>query len=263
MNISRLCIAATVLPLASSTRPREQPPNEPENASHGRWPAVRQATDIRDSPLTNKLPNISESDYAPKLCANKADGWQKIRDERGIRIYARTDPGKSFQRLRGEFEMPGTKNDAVEALMNPEHFIDWLDGMREITVRDREPNDDAFTLHAISQEANLLVTTIPAREILLRCERRHGPKDNGSQLTMKMLPSPKESSKNRIYADAFDGEVAITPRGKDTVVVSFSCYFEPGGKLPAWAINRVSAGSVYKSMYNARNRIMDVQNTSS
>lgn len=157
--------------------------------------------------------------------------------------------------------MPGTKNDAVKALMNPEHFIDWLDGMQEITVRDREPNDDAFTLHAISQEANLLVTTIPAREILLRCERKHGPKDNGSQLTMKMLPPPKESSKNRIYADAFDGEVAITPRDKDRVAVSFSCYFEPGGKLPAWAINRASAGSVYKSMDNARNRIMSVQNT--
>lgn len=260
MDISRLGMAAALFPFASITQRCEQFLGGLISTQQARLPAVTDAPDMRDvsSPVT-QMANISPTSFLPEVSAASADGWEKTRDEDGIRIFARTDPGKSFQRLRGEFQIKGTKQVALNALMDPEHFIDWLDGMQKITVSDRTENDQAFTLHAVSKEANLLVTTIPAREISLRCERKDSPKDGSTQLTMKMLPPPKETSKNRIYADAFDGEVSLTPKGKGEIEMSFSCYFEPGGSLPAWAINRVSAGSVYKSMNNARNRIFNEQ----
>jgi hypothetical protein len=253
MDISRLCMAAAMLPLTTLTLASKQYAGDQRVTQQSRLMPQCQDIDLRQSAHGNHLSNI-DSNPTPET-TSELKGWEKTRDQDGIKIYTRTDPGKAFQRLKGEFEMVGSEDDAMTALMDPDHFIDWLDGMAEIKISDRTPNDQAFTLNAVSKEANFLLFTIPAREISIRCEQEDLPHKGGKRLTMNMLPKPTQKSKNRIYADAFEGEVTIAAKRNDQIGVSFDCYFEPGGQLPAWAVNSVSAGSVFKSMTNARHRI--------
>jgi hypothetical protein len=258
MDISRLCKAATLLPLTTLANNCEKAIACRFITEQARLNPKPHDVDMRRLSRESPLPDLTPS-AAPQPLATESN-WEKTRDTDGIRIYTRLDPGKPFQRMRGEFETTSTAENALQALMDPDHFIDWLDGMQEITISDRRENDKAFTLNAVSKEANLLLFTIPAREVSIRCERHNMPNDGSTCLTMKMLPPPPTQNKNRIRADAFDGEVVITPKAAGKVGISFNCYFEPGGSLPAWAVNSVSAGSVFKSMQNARQRITELFN---
>jgi len=170
----------------------------------------------------------------------------------GITLSTHLRPGSDFHQLEGTLKTKGNLAQAENLLLEPENIQQWFDGLECIEVTEKK-DQQHFQLQAQTKAFNLLFLHIPAREIHLECQQKSNATRQSTTLIMNRLPPPTDHDDSpTIYAKAFEGKITITQHRSNQLEIQFHCHLEPGGRLPAWAVNKATSGSIIKSLRNAQ-----------
>lgn len=172
-----------------------------------------------------------------------AQSWELVKEDNGIRVFTRSEPGSSLKSFRGEKIIQASFDKICAVLDNPYDTSWWGDGISDIRVLAYEPLKFAryymvYQLPWPMSDRDLVVETAVSQDAVTG-ERRFITRSLADQL-------PEKSGRVRMKDYRQSWTVQPMKEGKVRVVLEGS--FNPGGNIPSSAYNLVVERTPVKSI---------------
>lgn len=191
-----------------------------------------------------------------------AGEWQLQTEQDGVAVFTRDVDGSNYQAFRGVTEVPVELNQAIALMNDTEACPQWMHNcknpelihkfspLKRITFMVNDfpwpAKDRALLLEAsIAQEYPSRVVTVSLNSISEN-ELPENP----------LAPIPK--NKAQIVENA-EGRFIFTPLSDTSTRVEYEMHLEPGGALPAAAVNALIVETPLKTLQNMQRVVQDAK----
>jgi len=145
---------------------------------------------------------------------NQDDGWEFKKNKSGIKIYTRESNDSNIKELKFTVTINATMNQAVTLLADVDNFP-WPMSDRDLVVYS-EVKQDSIT-KVVTSDTNSRADYMPKEDGYIRIQNHFN-------------------------------KWIFTPVSADTIEVTYLLKSDPGGSIPAWAINMAIDQGPVKSM---------------
>lgn len=176
--------------------------------------------------------------------------WKYLTEKQGIKVYSKAVPGSKVKALKVECVLNATPTALVTLLLDVPAAEQWVSHTKSsVLLRQVSPaelyyysevnlpwpleNRDFVAHVKVSQDKNTRIVTV------------HAP----------AIPGWVTHKKGIVRVDHSIGLWTITPLGQNQVKVSYSLQVDPGGVIPAWAVNALSSQGPIDSFIKMKQKL--------
>jgi hypothetical protein len=179
-----------------------------------------------------------------------AQTWDFIKEQNGIKIYTRTEAGKSLKSYKGvaDIKAPAEK---VFALIEDVNNTDWWDkNLTQIKVLHYEK---------CKMAQYYLVYDLPwpvtDRDLCVDVKVSIDPVTGVSKITAVPLTGVIPENQDKVRIHEYRQCWTVTPAGKETTHVILEGFVDPAGSIPDWLSNMLIVDSPIKVINGLKVRL--------
>lgn len=182
--------------------------------------------------------------------AAQAQSWDFIKEKDHIKIYTRTEAGKTLKSFKGEADIRAPADKVFNLIGNVKNLDWWDKNLREIRVLyyEKEKRSQYYLVYnspwPVTDRdmcAEATITTDPVT----------GVRTIWSLPLLDMVPENPEYVRIKDYWQCW----TITPTGKNTVHVLLEGYVDPAGSVPDWIYNMVITDTPLKIIRGVKQQL--------
>jgi hypothetical protein len=179
-----------------------------------------------------------------------AQPWEFIKENEGIKVYTRTEPGHSLKSFKGEAYVKGDVNKVAYLLGNAENFDWWDEAIHSIKVMEfqREKYIRYYLIYDVPwplYDRDLCVEAFISNDPLT------GRRIIYTKALLDVVPEDPDMVRMTDYWQRWTAE----PAKDGTVHLILEGYADPGGYIPAWLYNMVITDTPINVIKKVRDRI--------
>jgi hypothetical protein len=193
--------------------------------------------------------------YASVVLAQESE-WELVRSEEGINIYSRkTATGRGLKELKVVAEVKGSLSAIISAFSEKSKFPKWVYGCGSAQMLEVV---SAFeTYHYQTTE---MPWPVQNRDLILHTVIKQHPQTKVITIDSKGVPDYRPENKDFIRIRDYKAFWVLTPKPNGIVEILYTVNFDPGGILPDWVVNMVSADGPLKTVKNLRVVVAEYKN---
>ena len=181
---------------------------------------------------------------AEPLGAQTAEGWELRKEENGIRVLTRPQPGSDFAAVRAEMVLDGASLAALTALIEDPGACALLESRcAEARVLER-PSAQEMLLY----RHNDMPFPIKDRDMVLRVTTTQDPETLRVAITLVAEAGVLPENPRRVRLLSATSAWFFTPMDEGRVEVVSEGHIDPGASLPAWMLNRFLVDAPFNTM---------------
>jgi hypothetical protein len=154
----------------------------------------------------------------------------------GFTVYERQNDESGLSRFRLEAERPEATSRVVAALMRMQTDDRFLAENQERIVLSDDP-DGRLVLMRVD------LPLVKDREVALRTRENFGA-DGSYRFSWRVAEDAPPPTSEYARVDGSEGFWLLTPVTSGGTQVVYESFYDPGGSLPSWLINRIVRGQV-------------------
>lgn len=178
--------------------------------------------------------------------------WELQRNDEQAMAYSRIDKASGLQVCRVETVMKASLNALVAMQRDAARIPQWMDGVK--SSRIVQEADNYYITHTLVPSP----WPVKDRDSVVRSDIRQ--QEDGSVLIEFASVEgvvPLQKSYERVQN--VKGYWCFTPLQDGKTRVEYEVMVDPGGKLPAWLVNRFALDVPYNSIKQMHKRVRDPQ----
>lgn len=178
--------------------------------------------------------------------------WELQRNDEQAMAYSRIDKASGLQVCRVETVMKASLNALVAMQRDAARIPQWMDGVK--SSRIVQEADDYYITHTLVPSP----WPVKDRDSVVRSDIRQ--QDDGSVLIeFASVEGVVPLQKNYERVQNVKGCWCFTPLQDGKTRVEYEVMVDPGGKLPAWLVNRFALDVPYNSIKQMHKLVRDPQ----
>lgn len=186
------------------------------------------------------------------LVAQKDCEFQMQKD--GIKVYTCKRPNSNLNAVQAYFEVEATLEQYASLVLNVEDYKYWNFATTNPKV-----------LEKINEEELIYYTEVSApwpvtdRFVVLHLTVREDPESNHLFVLLRNVPEKLPSKEGFVRVQEYNSILEITPLSAGKLKVDFYLEVDPGGAIPAWAINLISTKFPITTFSNLKKRLAQLR----
>ena len=179
-----------------------------------------------------------------------AQPWTFAKEEDGIRVYTRQEPGKTLKSYRGVADIQAPADKVFSLIEDVKHTEWWDDDIIEIRVLDYE-KDKRARYYLVFDSPWPVSNRDLYVDVTASADRAKGIYSVISVPLAEKMPDRDGLVRIRDYRQSW----TIKSTGVNSSHVVLEGYGDPGGNIPVWVANKIVTQSPVKSIQGIVNRI--------
>ena len=172
------------------------------------------------------------------------------KDEDSIKVYTCAAENLKFKTIKAAFTVNTELSRLAAFVLDVENYVHWQ--YNTIQVRTIEKVNDHEVIYYTEIAAPWPVSN---RDMITRISIVQDPGTKIVTITTKSVPGLIPPKENLVRVPMSLGIWTVVPISSSHLEVSYLMQIDPGGSVPAWLINMVSAQAPYESFKNLKEKI--------
>ncbi len=178
--------------------------------------------------------------------------FQMIRD--GIKVYTCKRDDSNFKAVRASFEVKATLDLYASIVLNVEDYKYWNFATTNPSIVER-----------ISDQELVYYTEVTApwpvtdRFVVLHLSVKEDPETNHLWVILENVPDKLPQKDGLVRVKEYYSTLEVIPQDNGNLKIDYFLEVDPGGAIPAWAINLVSTKFPINTFSNLKKRIQKLQ----
>jgi hypothetical protein len=186
-----------------------------------------------------------------------ADEWREVANQGGVRVYARTEPGRTMPLLRAETTIAASPYELMAVIKDVSGHSEWIHMCAEARLLQRESETVSYVYTRID-----VPWPISDRDAVLRSELE--VIEPGVELLASFrIAAPVErdvAARPGIWRmERLRGHYRLRATGDGQTHVEYAMDMDPGGFVPAWMVARGARDMPLKTLANLRERVRETR----
>ncbi|QRR03099.1 lipid-binding protein [Dyadobacter sandarakinus] len=176
--------------------------------------------------------------------------WKFVIEKQGIRVYSRAVPDSKIKALQVKCTMPGSVAQIVALLMDLDAATKWVSHTKSCKlVRKISPSE----LYYYSEVS--LPWPLENRDFVARIRVSLDPATRIVTVDAPAVPGWVPVRKGIVRITQSTGTWTLTPADAKNTQVQYTLQVDPGGVIPAWLVNSLSAQGPIESFTNMKEQL--------
>lgn len=178
--------------------------------------------------------------------ARAQSSWTFLTEKEGIRVYSRPVTGSKIKALRVECTLNTTLSALVALLLDVPGTTRWVSHTKSCTMLRRVSDAELYYYSEVS-----LPWPLQNRDFVAHVKVSQDPSTGVVTINAPAVPGMVAPKKGIVRVPRSAGLWTLTPMGRQVKVV-YTLQVDPGGALPAWAVNALSSQGPVESFTNMK-----------
>jgi len=177
--------------------------------------------------------------------------WELARDSEGIRVYLRTIEGSAFKEFKGETRVESRLSSLVALLADSDSYPRWMHNCMQARLLQIINPTTRWTYvlnHAPwpARNRDLIMSSVLHQE------------ENGSvTIALQSISGAMPEQENIVRVRSARGFWIFRPVNTSTTDVTYQMHIDPGGQVPAAAVNSSAVENPFRTLKNLITIIRD------
>jgi hypothetical protein len=177
--------------------------------------------------------------------------WHFLTEKEGIRVYSRAVSGSKVKALKVECTLNSTLSALVTLLMDVPGTTQWVSHTKSCTLLRQVSDAELYYYSEVS-----LPWPLQNRDFVAHVKVSQDKASKVVTVNAPAIPGMVAPKKGIVRVPHSIGFWTITPLDKTKIKVSYSLQVEPGGVIPAWAVNALSSQGPIDSFINMKRMLI-------
>jgi len=170
------------------------------------------------------------------LTVQAQSDWKFVTEKEGIRVYSKSVPGSKIKALKVECVLYATASALVTLLLDVPAAVDWVSHTKSCVLLRQVSPAELYYYSEVS-----LPWPLENRDFVAHVKVSQDKVSKEVSVNAPAIPGWVGNKKGIVRVNHSLGLWTITPLDKSRVKVSYSLQVDPGGIIPAWAVNALSS----------------------
>lgn len=169
--------------------------------------------------------------------------WKQVRDRNGIKIYNRRIEGIDFKEFMGEVKIKADIDLIMEIFNDVELGTQWIENVDYMETVKKISEDEGYTYTYSKAPWPVKDRDAVAHNVIIK-----NPEENEIRIIQQGAPEKVPYKKDAVRVESLSSSWVFSEKEDGIVHVRYQVFTDPGGRLPAWLINRVSVSQPYETL---------------
>jgi ribosome-associated toxin RatA of RatAB toxin-antitoxin module len=183
--------------------------------------------------------------------------WRFTTEKDGIKVYSKTVSESKVKALKVECIINASAAQLVALLLDVKAAERWVSHTKSCTLLKRVSDAELYYYSEVN-----LPWPLENRDFVAHVQVSQNPSTKVVTVNAPAIPGMLAAKKGIVRVSQSKGLWIITPLDKERVKVSYSLQVDPGGVIPAWAVNALAAQGPLESFQNMKRELPKYKNTS-
>jgi ribosome-associated toxin RatA of RatAB toxin-antitoxin module len=183
--------------------------------------------------------------------------WRFTTEKDGIKVYSKTVSESKVKALKVECIINASAAQLVALLLDVKAAERWVSHTKSCTLLKRVSDAELYYYSEVN-----LPWPLENRDFVAHVQVSQNPSTKVVTVNAPAIPGMLAARKGIVRVSQSKGLWIITPLDKERVKVSYSLQVDPGGVIPAWAVNALAAQGPLESFQNMKRELPKYKNTS-
>jgi len=177
----------------------------------------------------------------------RGDNWELIKEDKGIRIYSKSDPSSDFIEIKAVSQVESTV-EAFAALMNDvENFKNWMHATKEARLIHRS-GKYRYTYYLLSG----LPWPAQDRDVILNLSIHRDPETEAVYTRSKNVQGLIAEKQGIQRIQSVETSWRFVPESENKIKIIFHTRVLPNVKLPEWLAQQIYHRGPYHTITNMK-----------
>lgn len=195
--------------------------------------------------------------FALILPATAQSDWKFTTEKDGIKVYSKTVPESKVKALKVECIINASAAQLVALLLDVKAAERWVSHTKSCSLIRKVSDAELYYYSEVN-----LPWPLENRDFVAHVQVSQHPVTKVVTVNAPAIPGVISPKKGIVRVSQSKGLWYITPLDKERVKVSYSLQVDPGGIIPAWAVNSLAAQGPLESFQNMRKELPKYKNVS-
>ncbi len=188
-----------------------------------------------------------------------AKKWERIRNEEGIQVYRREDPNSNMFEFKGQGMVYADAARLITLMSDINLMTKWVDGCKRAKLLEKNYTSESYKMninkfYLTLYGENAVPWPLQNRDYVLKGRISYNAKRDTAVINLRNVKHrkmPKQSGKVRM--NFMKVRVTLKPKNNDKHTwVQLYVHLDPGGIIPAWAVNFITKSVPFKTIKKLR-----------
>ncbi|WP_118953138.1 START domain-containing protein [Taibaiella helva] len=184
------------------------------------------------------------------LTVQAQSDWKFVTEKEGIRVYSKSVPGSKIKALKVECVLYTTASALVTLLLDVPAAVDWVSHTKSCTLLRQVSPAELYYYSEVS-----LPWPLENRDFVAHVKVSQDKISKEVSVNAPAIPGWVGNKKGIVRVNHSLGLWTIMPLDKSRVKVSYSLQVDPGGIIPAWAVNALSSQGPIDSFIKMKQKL--------
>jgi len=184
------------------------------------------------------------------LTVQAQSDWKFVTEKEGIRVYSKSVPGSKIKALKVECVLYATASALVTLLLDVPAAVDWVSHTKSCTLLRQVSPAELYYYSEVS-----LPWPLENRDFVAHVKVSQDKISKEVSVNAPAIPGWVGNKKGIVRVNHSLGLWTIMPLDKSRVKVSYSLQVDPGGIIPAWAVNALSSQGPIDSFIKMKQKL--------
>lgn len=176
--------------------------------------------------------------------------WKLIAQEEGIRVFSQPVTYSKIKALKVECEIKASASELVALLLDVAAAEDWVYHTKSCVLLRKVSESELFYYSEIS-----LPWPLDNRDFVAHVKVSQDPATKIVTVNAPAIPGWVTDKKGIVRVNHSIGHWIIKPASKGKVMLEYTLHVDPGGGVPAWAVNTFAAQGPIETFKNMREQL--------
>lgn len=186
------------------------------------------------------------------LCSNTSlisaqSGWKFLTEKEGIKVYSKPVTGSKVKALRVECVLDARLSSLVTLLLDIPATTQWVYHTKSCTLLKQVAPSELYYYSEVS-----LPWPLDNRDFVAHVKVSQDKTTKVVTVNAPAIPGWVGTKKGIVRVNQSLGFWLITPLGNNRIKVEYTLQVDPGGVIPAWAVNLLSSQGPIESFQKMR-----------
>ena len=176
--------------------------------------------------------------------------WKLIAEEKEIKVFSKTVSYSKIKAIKVECEMKASNSQLVALLLDVSSAEKWVYHTKSATLLKKVSASELFYYSEIS-----LPWPVDNRDFVAHVKVTQDPVTKVVTVNAPAVPGWVEDKKGIVRINQSKGYWVISPAEKGNIRLEYTLQVDPGGDIPAWAVNMFAAQGPIETFKNMRREL--------
>jgi START domain-containing protein len=179
----------------------------------------------------------------PGHTQSKPSNWELARDKNGIKVYTRSIEGKTVKEFKAVCRMKTSVNSLVALYNDVPNKTEWVFACNSSKVlKEISPTEKYIYIESKAP------WPVSYRDVIIHSVLTQNPETNEVLITEKGIQDYIPANSDIVRIPEYEGFYSFKPIKNGVIEVTFQCFSNPGGKLPAFLKDVSTIDSPFKTL---------------